>query len=41
MIDEDGEEIGRIAGCKNPDEVEQTAYDLGEKIEHVELKNDV
>lgn len=40
IIDNQGEEIGRIAGCATAREVEDEAYSLGEKIDAIELKKD-
>lgn len=36
IIDSDGEEIGRIAGCDSPDDVEIEACNIGEQIDVVE-----
>lgn len=36
IIDSDGEEIGRIAGCDSAEDVEEEAYNIGEPIDAVE-----
>lgn len=36
IISEDGEEIGRIAGCDSAADVEEEAYNIGEQIDAVE-----
>jgi len=33
-----GEELGRISGCANPQEVEQAVRDEGFALEHVEVE---
>ena len=40
IILRDGQEIGAIAGCANPKEVEQTAMDTGYSFDEVELDSE-
>jgi len=40
IIDDEGQEIGRIAGCASARDVEDEAYSLSEKIDEIELKKD-
>lgn len=38
LLDAEGEEIGRIAGCESPKDVEQQAYDSDIYPSHIEIE---